>query len=616
MKRIYTFLLLFVLFGALPLPGFAAEHETILKEVRDRLISIQEILDASRPQVLDSSVNASFTNTLTVGSTDATTGGQVSKLQAFLKLTGDFTFDSITGYFGPITEEAVKRFQARQNIVAGGAPSTTGYGLVGPKTRAALNAYAGVQQGQTTTQSSSGGDTVTVMTINIAGANTDVYGDPTAMISALANYIKAHQIQIVALQEVDRGTNRHDGVDIYTALGTKLGQIGWSMDKRWVKRFNVDGGEFGNALFSRLPITDHDTYSLTHDGGLQSIEITRSDGAEFRVFNYHPYPQYACTNINEVEDIVDDYSSDMTLLLGDFNADVTQCLDDVLDTYRNACDEGGSETCDDTINNEYHGGDNDRAIDFVFVRRGTKDPFVTPWDVLTTSSDHNINAATPITDHYPVLSAFSYTLENVEPPEVHPTLTVLAPNGGENWKIGSTRTVRWSSVDIPSSNTVEIYLKALYSGPDVIITSGTLNDGIENVTVPNVQGTYYLAAATTVGTTGVSDTSNGTITVSDDGGSTYITPCTDAPKPLLEVSEACQLVPQYTDNDKCVDEWKLVCKDTDGGGTTVTDPPQTDDEVKSDDSTTTDEEKKTNTLFDAAVYKAVEELIDILNNVL
>lgn len=44
----------------------------------------------------------------------------------------------VTGYFGPLTQAAVRRFQAKYEIVSAGTPQTTGYGLVGPKTRAKL----------------------------------------------------------------------------------------------------------------------------------------------------------------------------------------------------------------------------------------------------------------------------------------------------------------------------------------------------------------------------------------------------------------------------------------------------------------------------------------------
>ncbi len=48
----------------------------------------------------------------------------------------------ITGYFGPLTEKAVERFQTEYKIVSSGTPSTTGYGLVGPRTRAMLRSIS------------------------------------------------------------------------------------------------------------------------------------------------------------------------------------------------------------------------------------------------------------------------------------------------------------------------------------------------------------------------------------------------------------------------------------------------------------------------------------------
>lgn len=44
----------------------------------------------------------------------------------------------VTGYFGPLTRRAVERFQTKYGLVSSGSPTITGYGLVGPKTRAKL----------------------------------------------------------------------------------------------------------------------------------------------------------------------------------------------------------------------------------------------------------------------------------------------------------------------------------------------------------------------------------------------------------------------------------------------------------------------------------------------
>ncbi|MCH8106547.1 MAG: peptidoglycan-binding protein [Proteobacteria bacterium] len=68
------------------------------------------------------------------------TGEDVEALQEFLKQFPDIYPEGlVTGYFGPLTENAVKNFQKKNGIVNSGSPETTGFGQVGPKTRSKLN---------------------------------------------------------------------------------------------------------------------------------------------------------------------------------------------------------------------------------------------------------------------------------------------------------------------------------------------------------------------------------------------------------------------------------------------------------------------------------------------
>ncbi len=50
-----------------------------------------------------------------------------------------------TTFFGALTREALRRFQCAKGIVCNGAEATTGYGRLGPRTRAALNAVSGAE---------------------------------------------------------------------------------------------------------------------------------------------------------------------------------------------------------------------------------------------------------------------------------------------------------------------------------------------------------------------------------------------------------------------------------------------------------------------------------------
>ena len=65
---------------------------------------------------------------LSVGSS----GSDVSSLQQFLGVS------PATGYFGSITQSAVESWQTSNNIISYGTAATTGFGVVGPRTAAAI----------------------------------------------------------------------------------------------------------------------------------------------------------------------------------------------------------------------------------------------------------------------------------------------------------------------------------------------------------------------------------------------------------------------------------------------------------------------------------------------
>jgi peptidoglycan hydrolase-like protein with peptidoglycan-binding domain len=52
----------------------------------------------------------------------------------------------VTGYFGPLTLQAVERLQTSLGIVSSGDATTTGFGMVGPRTRAGLFGTTSVSQ--------------------------------------------------------------------------------------------------------------------------------------------------------------------------------------------------------------------------------------------------------------------------------------------------------------------------------------------------------------------------------------------------------------------------------------------------------------------------------------
>jgi len=63
----------------------------------------------------------------------------VLTLQRFLTNQGLLNAINQTGFFGLLTEQAVKEFQCAQSIICQGTSQTTGWGVAGPKTRARMN---------------------------------------------------------------------------------------------------------------------------------------------------------------------------------------------------------------------------------------------------------------------------------------------------------------------------------------------------------------------------------------------------------------------------------------------------------------------------------------------
>ncbi|MBU1091525.1 peptidoglycan-binding protein [Patescibacteria group bacterium] len=89
-----------------------------------------------------SAVSATFTQTMKIGMSSA----DIKSLQQLLNSDPDTQIASSgvgspgneTEYFGSLTKKAVQKFQKKYDIVSSGDENTTGYGLVGPGTRAKL----------------------------------------------------------------------------------------------------------------------------------------------------------------------------------------------------------------------------------------------------------------------------------------------------------------------------------------------------------------------------------------------------------------------------------------------------------------------------------------------
>jgi len=94
-----------------------------------------------------------------------------------------------------------------------------------------------------------------------------------------------------------------------------------------------------------------------------------------------------------------------------------------------------------------------------------------------------------------------------------PTLTLTSPNGGEDWEVGSSQTVGWTS----TGSTPNVKLECTTNGGTdwTTIISSTSNDGSHPWTVPATPSANCLVKVSDASDGHPSDVSNNPFTLSD-----------------------------------------------------------------------------------------------------
>lgn len=134
-NKIALYIFVFLVASLLPATFILAQNnnsnsdtQTLIKQLQEQIKSLEAQIVELRAQLETAKIELKFTKTLVRGMT----GDEVKQLQEFLKQFSDIYPEGlVTGYFGPLTEAAVKRLQEKQNIEP--------VGIVGPKTRTKLN---------------------------------------------------------------------------------------------------------------------------------------------------------------------------------------------------------------------------------------------------------------------------------------------------------------------------------------------------------------------------------------------------------------------------------------------------------------------------------------------
>jgi hypothetical protein len=114
----------------------------------------------------------------------------------------------------------------------------------------------------------------------------------------------------------------------------------------------------------------------------------------------------------------------------------------------------------------------------------------------------------------------TYTLNVTYPGEVSNSVTVTAPNGGENWVVGSNQNITWTSTG--SITNVNIDYSTDGGTNWVNVATSTANDGTHAWTVPNTPTTTAKVRISDASNSATNDVSNANFTISSAPSSVTI----------------------------------------------------------------------------------------------
>ncbi len=141
----------YILYAIIPVLAFTAlspfqvDADTVselrqqLREVLNRIEKLKEELRLIESGIMPTVSGKASCVTIERNLSKGDQNDEVKKLQLFLAQDKSvYPEGIISGYYGALTESAVQRWQSKHGIISYGDPASTGYGVVGPKTREAM----------------------------------------------------------------------------------------------------------------------------------------------------------------------------------------------------------------------------------------------------------------------------------------------------------------------------------------------------------------------------------------------------------------------------------------------------------------------------------------------
>lgn len=146
--------------------------------------------------------------------------------------------------------------------------------------------------------------------------------DGKVHLERIADLIKSEQADIVALQEVDKGTERTSRRDFPAEFATLTG-----MTCVFSNNYGFQGGQYGNAVLTRFPVKQatNTHYKMLRRGEQRGLLQLTLDvhGREIVFMNTHidhrPEDSERLSNATEVAGILKQLGNKPVILCGDFN---------------------------------------------------------------------------------------------------------------------------------------------------------------------------------------------------------------------------------------------------------------------------------------------------------
>ncbi len=207
---------------------------------------------------------------------------------------------------------------------------------------------------------SGSGDSLRVLTYNIHhGAGTDGVFD----LERIAAVVRASDADMVALQEVDKGVERTGGINQPSVLAELTG-----MRAIFEKNIEYQGGEYGNAVLTRLPVLHYENHKLPQSRpGEQRgmLEVHVMHGGQPLVFfathfDYHSDDTERLASADMLRGLVEGLATNRIVVAGDLNTTPGSKVMSKLNTFLK-----DSYTPSGGPGYTFPAGEPDRRIDYV-----------------------------------------------------------------------------------------------------------------------------------------------------------------------------------------------------------------------------------------------------------